>query len=60
MFEIKPKSEEVVYFYFTSFFTLQPIRAVRVLFAPMASRRVAGGGKKFVWAVSECHGVTLI
>ena len=37
-------------------FTPQPLRAVRVLFSPMVSGWVsgrAGGGKKFVWPVSQ-------
>ena len=33
-------------------FTPQPLRAVGVLFSPMAPGWV-GGGKKFVWAVSQ-------
>ena len=33
-------------------FTPQPLRAVRVLFSPMVSGW-AGGGKKFVQAVSQ-------
>ena len=35
-----------------SFFTPQPLRAVEVLFSFMVSGWV-GGGKKFVWGVSQ-------
>ena len=54
--EVNVYVDEINYLICNNVFTLQPLRAVRVLFSPMVSGWAggwAGGGKKFVRAVSQ-------